>query len=84
MPSNYCTILLAIQLLGGIFMQDFINASIKVVTNVAEMPNELLKLMSPVKSKSNKSQNYGGFVDGDWYKVGNDMKRGLINFGKTK
>lgn len=67
-------------------MQNFINSSIKVVTNMAEIPNAIVKTMRTSNSSSSvsKEKSYGGFTDEDWKKVGNDMKRGLIKFGQSR
>lgn len=66
-------------------MQDFFNLTVKVVNDLATLPNVFRKVLG-VRSVSRKSANktYGGFVDSDWVKIGNDMKRGLISFGKAR
>lgn len=67
-------------------MQNFISSSMKVVANMAEIPNAIMKTIRTPDSKSqiSKERNYGGFTNEDWKKVGNDMKRGLIKFGQSR
>lgn len=65
-------------------MHNFINLSIKIFTDIAEIPGETLKLFIGQKQKYQIEENYGGFTINDWKKIGNDMKRGLISFGKSK
>ena len=65
-------------------MQNFASAFIKMVTNAAECPFTALKSIHNPKQRINKSASYGGFTKNDWKKVGNDMKRGLIDFGQSK
>lgn len=36
-----------------------------------------------VKTHKTINKTYGGFTNSDWEKIGNDMKRGLISFGKA-
>lgn len=68
-------------------MQDFLNLTIKTVNDLAMLPNVFKKVLGirshKVPHKAN-SESYGGFVNSDWVKVGNDMKRGLISFGKAR
>lgn len=28
--------------------------------------------------------HFGGFTDQDWINVGNDLRRGILNYGKSK
>lgn len=67
-------------------MQKFINLSVKtVLDNVAQLPNLIFGVSNKKPNKVNSSDNsYGGFTREDWKKVGNDMKWGLINFGKSR
>ncbi|KXN75971.1 hypothetical protein [Lactobacillus johnsonii] len=65
-------------------MQNFVNAFVKVFTNVADLPRLVLQPGHDLKAKSVKTNNYGGFTYSDWKKVGNDMKRGLISFGQSR
>lgn len=66
-------------------MQRFINLSVKTVAdNVAEIPKKLFGFENKKTNTILKSANYGGFVNEDWKKIGNDMKRGLIAFGRSK
>lgn len=65
-------------------MQNFISSSMKLVINLAEFPNELLKIMRIPKPQISKTKSYGGFIKEDWEKVGNDMKRGLIHFEQSR
>ncbi|MGU9984467.1 hypothetical protein [Limosilactobacillus fermentum] len=37
-----------------------------------------------VKTHKTINKTYGGFTNSDWEKIGNDMKRGLISFGKAR
>lgn len=65
-------------------MQDFFNLTIKTVNDLIMLPNILGKVIGVNHFKSHKPLNetYGGFTNSDWKKVGNDMKRRLISFGK--
>ncbi|RVU71239.1 MULTISPECIES: hypothetical protein [Lactobacillus] len=67
-------------------MQKFISSSVRIVTNIAEIPNELLKsIRAPkIKPQIHEAKSYGGFTNDDWQKIGNDMKRGLIKFGQSR
>lgn len=65
-------------------MQNFASTFIKTVANAAEFPFVALKSIHNPKQRINKPNSYGDFTESDWKKVGNDMKRGLINFGQSK
>lgn len=68
-------------------MQDFFNLTIKTVNDLAMLPNVFKKVLgvrSNSRSYKRANKTYGGFADSDWAKIGNDMKRGLISFGKAR
>lgn len=67
-------------------MKSFVNVTIKTVNDIAMLPNILVKAVNSVIHNGYKdiSKTYGGFTNSDWEKVGNDMKRGLISFGKAR
>ncbi|ESS02204.1 hypothetical protein FEZ37_10620 [Limosilactobacillus fermentum] len=67
-------------------MRNFVNVTIKTVNDIAMLPNILAKAVNFVTHNGHKniSKTYGGFTNSDWGKVGNDMKRGLISFGKAR
>ncbi len=64
----------------------FFNLTIKKINDLAMFPNILGRVVGTEPKKLNETavKAYGGFTNSDWQKVGNDMKRGLITFGKTK
>lgn len=68
-------------------MQDFFNLTIKTVNDLAMLPNVFKKVLGIKQNGASRkpgAKAYGGFVDSDWVKIGNDMKRGLISFGKAR
>lgn len=67
-------------------MREFFNVTIKTVNDIATLPNILGKVINSVAHDrcESISKTYGGFTNSDWTKVGNDMKRGLISFGKAR
>ncbi len=67
-------------------MRNFVNITIKTVNDITMLPNILGKAVNSVihTEYKNISKTYGGFTNSDWEKVGNDMKRGLISFGKAR
>ncbi|MEK1435116.1 hypothetical protein HCZ13_03430 [Limosilactobacillus fermentum] len=67
-------------------MQDFFNITIKTVNDLAMLPSIFGKVIGVKTVKTHKTINktYGGFTNSDWEKIGNDMKRGLISFGKAR
>ena len=66
-------------------MQKFLNISVKgVIDNIAEIPKVLFGSKNKSVKKTSHPINYGGFIAEDWKKVGTDMKRGLITFGKSR
>lgn len=67
-------------------MREFFNLTIKTANDLVMLSNTLGKVFRKSFSKivRTKRQTYGGFTSSDWEKVGNDMKRGLISFGKAR
>lgn len=64
----------------------FFNLTIKKINDLAMFPNVLGRVVGIKPKKLNETavKTYGGFTNSGWQKVGNDMKRGLITFGKAK
>lgn len=71
---------------GAFVMQQFINLSIKAITeNIAEIPDALFGSKRQRQNEvTTQSESYGGFTTNDWEKIGIDMKRSIINLGKKK
>lgn len=68
-------------------MQNFLNVTIKAINDFTILPNALGRAFGSAMNNQCKTiskKTYGGFTDSDWGKVGNDMKRGLISFGKAR
>lgn len=63
-------------------MQNFISLTVKTISDVAMLPIMLGKPKKTGISNNNVSKTVGGFTTGDWKNIGNDMKRGLIRYGK--
>ena len=58
----------------------FFNLTIKKINDLAMFPNVLGRVVGIKPKKLNET----AVTNSDWQKVGNDMKRGLITFGKAK
>ena len=65
-------------------MNVFINSTVKIIGNITEVTNIFFKSILIKQKEKHSHENYGGFIYSDWEKIGNDMKMGLINFGRSK
>lgn len=64
-------------------MLNFINVIRKIVTSVS-LTSFFVDDISETSQPDSKTETFGGFTSSDWNKIGQDMKRGLIQFGKAK
>ena len=64
-------------------MMNFLNSTIKAISNIT-MPSPFIRKTKEEYQAGQTAETSGGFTSADWEKVGQDMKRGLIQFGKTR